>query len=487
MASDVLPANCLQPLWVTDLGDDAIDLASLCGLHLDEWQQEILRTSLGMGADDRFSARQMLLLVPRQQGKNITIEARELAGLFLLHEKIMLHTAHEYKTAVSSYRRMKEWIDQAGSALPHYSKIRWRENTTETSIYIPKVDRGGDQRESSFLQFTPRTSAAGRGLTVELLVVDEAYEYTASAASALAFTQNQSKNPQSWITSSTGFPESTELLALRELGLSAELDNLGFFEFKADDDCDPGDKSQWRKALPGLVSGRQRISEIEAHYAKAKALGDFTDFNREILGLWATNDIPSLIPAPLWHSLKVEDLDSWVAPDEFAFGVQVSPATAGRQRTYIYACGQDELGFYHVWNVADDDDILWAADFLKIQQERRKPRVTVIDPGGPASALLPLFDDAGVQYTCLKAQQGMAASAQSEALIRDSRVRHSGQDEALDEAVRQGVRRWIGNKGAWVWAPKNEFGDVAALEAMSFAMFALQGVDPAETRSGGWW
>ena len=53
--------------------------------------------------------------------------------------------------------------------------------------------------------------------------------------------------------------------------------------------------------------------------------------------------------------------------------------------------------------------------------------------------------------------------------------------------MRQGVRRWIGNKGAWVWAPKNEFGDVAALEAMSFAMFALQGVDPAETRSGGWW
>src|SRR5690606_16162680 len=100
-----------------------------------------------------------------------------------------------------------------------------------------------------------------------------------------------------------GFPDSTELLAMREMGLSGEVENLLFVEYKAEDGSDPGDVEQWYHALPGLRTGRTRLDEIEKHYLKAKALGDFTDFNREIRGLWATNDVGSLIPKALWESL----------------------------------------------------------------------------------------------------------------------------------------------------------------------------------------
>jgi hypothetical protein len=45
-------------------------------------------------------------VVGRQNGKNAILEARELAGLFLLGEKLIIHTAHEQKTASEHFRRM---------------------------------------------------------------------------------------------------------------------------------------------------------------------------------------------------------------------------------------------------------------------------------------------------------------------------------------------------------------------------------------------
>lgn len=485
----VLPANAFQPLWFTNTGDDAVDLAALCGLYLDDWQQEILRCSLGLTEDERFSARQMLLLVPRQQGKNIILEARELAGLFLLEEKVMAHTAQEQRTAISSYRRVKDHILNGGDAIPNFKHIRWLENTTEISISLPRIETGDNPRESGRLIFSPRSPNALRGLTVELLVVDEAYAYTAEQAEALEFTQNQSQNPQLWLTSSTGMPESTELIAKRQIGLDGSLPSMGFFEFKADDGCDPGDEEQWRKALPGLRTGRTKIEEIRSHYIKAKThvtngTGDFTGFNRELLGLWATNDIPSTISAALWQTMALEDLSDWTAPETFAFAVDVSPDTNGVVNTSIYAVGTDEYGFHHVWNVAADEGLLWVADFLKIQQDERSPRVTVIDPQSPAGALLPMFDEKDVQYTTLSSSQCMAACSGFLASAKDGRLRH-GNDPILNEAVRAGTQRFIGQKGAWLWARKTIDDNVTPLIAASYALFALTGVEAAE-ETGGW-
>lgn len=491
-SAPVLPANAYIPTYFTDRGDDAIDLAAVCGLYLDDWQQEILRCSLGYTEEQVFSARQMLLLCTRQQGKNIILEARELAGLFLLHEPIMGHTAQEQRTAIGSYRRVKAHIMNAIDVLPNADKIRWLENTTEISISLPQVKKGRDKREASRLIFTPRTSNALRGYTVNLLVIDEAYSYTADQAAALEPTQNQATNPQLWLTSSTGMPESTELLAKREMGLSQALPDMGFFEYKADDGCDPGDESQWFKALPGLRTGRTPISEIRSQYLKAKThaeqgTGDFTEFNRELLGLWASVDVPSTIPRAVWDSMRHPDGVEWSAPQEFAFAVDVSPTPAdghGEQFTSIYAVGADSDGFAHIWNVASDEGLMWVPEFLKTLQEQRNPRVTVIDPMSPAGALLPMFDDLGVQYTSLSSSQCMSACSQFLAYAMDGRLRHGG-DELLDEGVAAAVQRWVGKKGAWLWARKNLDSNITAVVASTYALFALSGVDPAK-KGGGW-
>jgi phage terminase large subunit-like protein len=482
----VLPANTHIPLFHTSLGDEAVAYAALCGLYLDDWQQEILKGLLSFRADNRMSARRALFLVPRQQGKTIILEARNLVGLFLLKEKVMLHTAHEYKTAVSTHRRVREHIERAGGDLPiPFDRIRFRENTTETSITIPKIVKNGRTvHPGSFLQFTPRTPGAGRGLTVELLIVDEAYAYTAAQASALDFTQNQSKNPQVIVTSSTGFPDSTELWALRDMGLSGERDNMLFVEYKAEDGSDPGDVEQWYHALPGLRTGRQRLEEIEDHYAKAKAKGDFTDFDREIRGLAATTDIGSRIPIVLWNDLRYPPEHSVNLPDKFAFAIDVDPDMSGAS---VYAVGQDSDGFFFMWQGAHDEGVNWVAPWLKIQQEQRPGHyVTVLDGYAPVGSLRPQFDDLGVEYVSLTSSQCMQACMQFESFARDNRLRH-GSDSLLDEAVSNGVTRNVGSKGGWLWAPKIVGAEIRPLVASTYALFGLTAVKPPERRSGDFW
>lgn len=473
---DVLPPTVFQPLFLSSLGDDAVDLAAVTGLYLDEWQAEVVRTSLTFKGSDpeasKFAARQMCLLVPRQQGKNVCLEARELAGLFLLNEKTILHTAHEFRTAQASFKRLRERIEAAPVLEPE--KIRFRNSGAETSILTP----GG-----SYAVFTPRTAGAGRGLSVDLLIIDEAYALTADQASALRPTQNAVSRPQLWLTSSTGFPDSSELLAMREQGLS-KVESLGFFEWKADDGCDPGDREQWHQALPGLQSGRQDIDEIVIAYEHAKATGDYTDFNREYLGLWATNDIGALISPTLWGSLKYEDGYKPPLPDKFAFAIDVDPQSNGAS---IFAVGQDENGFFFPWRAAHDDGVLWVAEWLKIQQEQRPGHyVTVFDGQAPVGQLKSQFDDLGVEYVELGAAQCIQACSKFETFVRDGRIKH-GDDPLLTDAVNNGVKRLIGAKGAWLWSPKIQGAEIRPLVAATYALFGLTAVEPPEKRSGDFW
>src|SRR6185295_13483110 len=79
-------------------GPEAVDLAELAGLRLDDWQQWILREALSEQANGDWSAFEVAILVSRQNGKGSILEARQLAGLYLLHEGLQVHTAHEFKT-----------------------------------------------------------------------------------------------------------------------------------------------------------------------------------------------------------------------------------------------------------------------------------------------------------------------------------------------------------------------------------------------------
>jgi hypothetical protein len=55
-------------------------------------------------ADGKWAAFEVGLNVARQNGKGSILEARELAGLFLLGERLIIHSAHEFATSLEAFR-----------------------------------------------------------------------------------------------------------------------------------------------------------------------------------------------------------------------------------------------------------------------------------------------------------------------------------------------------------------------------------------------
>ena len=99
------PRIQIEPERVASDGSDAALLMSTYGLDLDEWQKDILDCWLGKDESGKYNVTNAGLSLPRQNGKNVCLEAREFFGLVVNGERI-LHTAHQVRTSKKSFRRL---------------------------------------------------------------------------------------------------------------------------------------------------------------------------------------------------------------------------------------------------------------------------------------------------------------------------------------------------------------------------------------------
>lgn len=99
------PTFMHEPQRFSSDGDDAALLMSEYASPLDDWQLCVVRCWLGKDKNGNYNVTSAGVSVPRQNGKNVCIEARELYGLVVNAERI-LHTAHQVKTSKKSFRRL---------------------------------------------------------------------------------------------------------------------------------------------------------------------------------------------------------------------------------------------------------------------------------------------------------------------------------------------------------------------------------------------
>jgi phage terminase large subunit-like protein len=86
------PRICSLPESESSAGREAVELARMAGLVLDPWEEFVLASALGERQDGQWAAFEVGLVVSRQNGKGAILEARELAGLFLLGERLLIHS-----------------------------------------------------------------------------------------------------------------------------------------------------------------------------------------------------------------------------------------------------------------------------------------------------------------------------------------------------------------------------------------------------------
>lgn len=439
-----------MPRSTGSAGAEAVDLAAAAGLILDPWQRFVLEAALGEADDGRWAARTVTLIVPRQNGKGSILEARELAGMFLFGSRLLIHSAHEFKTAAEAFRRILQLIEQ----------------TPDLDAQVMRVtrshgDEGIELRNRSRLRFMARSKGAGRGFSGDDLFIDEAYDFHDQALDAILPTMSARPNPQLWFTSSAPLDDdrSAVLRRFMRAGRSGTDPTACYVEYSADADDDIGNERTWAKANPAYP---HRISD--ASIAAELALQGVDGFRRERLSIVDLREqtTESTLDVRLWESLA--DADS--APDDpVTFGLDVSP---DRQWASFVAIGDTPSGRLHVEVVDRRARTGWVVA-RAVELVERWGGPLAISQGSPASSLVPELTEAGVPVVEVTNAANARACGMFVDRLNDHGFVHRG-DIALRDAIANAYPRDYGD--LWMWSRKRSTGtDISPLIAATIALW----------------
>lgn len=454
------PLYHLVPPARSSAGQETINLAASAGLMLDEHQQLVLHGGLGEVPDRRhpglvrWAAPVVADIEPRQNGKNSTVTARQLGGLYLFEEPLQVHTAHRADTALDAFDRLCEVIDGSPD-LRRRVKRMLRGNGTQ-SVEL--------QRPRRRVVFRTRSKGAGRGIPPQVLYIDEAF-YLIDLGAIVPSTSAQ-RNPQHWYSSSapTPTPESESLRRLMRRGRAAAMGQgkapgLAYFEWSAR--VPPTtDRAEWTKAVEALMHDPRALAEANAALGTRLSVESvetmdrtaMTDeeYARERLGLVFIDEdeaVDPVIPPVDWAACRSEataeaPASTIVKPVVYAFEVSMD-----RKWSVIAAAGRSSIEGTHVEIGENRPGTGWLPARLLELQQNHAPTEIVCHAGGPAGGLLAELERLGVKVTKLTTQEYAQACEAAYDDITEGRWKHLGQPE-LDKAVSGATKRTTGD--VWV-------------------------------------
>ncbi len=451
------------PACVSSAGEEAVELARMAGLVLDPWQEFVLAASLGEREDGKWAAFEVGVVVSRQNGKGSILEARELAGLFLLGERFIIHSAHQFDTSLEAFRRLLTLIEDT----PDFDR---RVKRVVRSHGEEGIELKGGQR----IRFRTRTKGGGRGFTSDCLILDEAMILPESAHGALLPTLSARPNPQVWYTGSAVDQEVHEhgivLARIRERGLRGDDPALAYAEWSVDGDefaARPElatDLEAWAQANPGLGI---RISA--EHIGREQRSMDPKTFAVERLGVgdWPRTD--GLGDRPIdpeaWAALRDPKSS---ALDPVCFALDVAP---DRSSAAICVAGWRSDGRKHVEVVEHERGTGWAAERLAELKKAHRTVAIVCDGSGPVSSLLPQLEELKVDVTLVNAKEHGQACGMIYDAVEQRTIRHLGSQE-MASAIAGAVKRPLGD--AWAWSRKSSTVDISPLVACTLALWGIQ-------------
>lgn len=456
------PRIKIEPERTETDGGDAALLMGEYGYKLDEWQQSILNCWLGKN-NGIYSVTSAGLSLPRQNGKNVCLEAREFYGLIVNGERI-LHTAHQVRTSKKAFRRLAAMFTDKNhpEIIDEVKHIRFTNG--EECI---ELNNGG------MIEFSARSRQAARGFDgISLVVYDEAQELTDDQVEAITATLSASSTGTRQIiyTGTPPYPGCPGEVFKRRRNVCLE---------------EPGKHDAWHE---WSVSA-DRISEINTQdvslwYMTNPALGirlteDFTfeemrsmspdGFARERLGWWLPaleREIDYAIPADIWDACKSEEQK----PDgRTAYGVKFS--ADGSMVALCGACvGENEITRISLIDYKPTGyGLQWLADWLN---ERYKvASCVVIDGRNGVDVLIDKISNTWrVKGSVIKPNTTNVIASVSllmDALNEQTVTWYSGQD-ALRESAITATKRKIA--GGWGFGGDNSI----PVEACALALWGLK-------------
>lgn len=294
------PTHSVVLPYTDSKGAEACTLYAETGREPQPWQTLLIDNILATNEDGLWVHPKYGYSVPRRNGKGEILTIRELYGLSIGEH--ILHTAHRTTTSSSASKRLAALLKAKG-----YEEIlRPKKNEVYVNAYtyskqfglerITLLDTGGS------VDFRTRTSAGGLGEGFDLLIIDEAQEYTDDQQSTLQYVVSDSPNPQIILcgTPPTAVSKGTVFPKLRDSCLMGSADEVGWAEWSVDQMSDVNDIDLWYLCNPAM--GYQ----LTERKIKNEDKTDEIDYNIQRFGLWIKYNQKSVITEAEWLALEVE-------------------------------------------------------------------------------------------------------------------------------------------------------------------------------------
>lgn len=436
----------------------AVDLYEKSKRVTQKWQIGLLKHILAVNEDGLWVHTKFGYSVPRRNGKNEIVAIRELSGLEKGEQ--ILHTAHRTTTSHAAWERLKRIIEQAGYVEDEdYSTLR---ATGRERIEFHKT--GGRA------EFRTRTSTGGLGEGFDLLVIDEAQEYTDDQESALKYVVTDSKNPQTIFcgTPPTLVSSGTVFVNLRNKALEGNMKNTGWAEWSVEDESDVYDKELWYKTNPSLGT-IFTIRSVEDEIGT-----DILDFNIQRLGLWVKYNQKSAISEKDWVGLKVQRMPKLVGPLHVGIKYGKDGNNVAMSVAVKTLSGKVFVETIDCQSVRNGN--LWMLRFLSLADIES----VIIDGASGQNLLASEMREYGLMSPVLPTvKEIIVANSKWEQAIYQSNICHKGQP-SLHEVVTNCEKRLIGSQGGFGYKSQYEDMDISLMDSAILAYWSCSEVKKAK-------
>ena len=379
------PRIKVEPRRSSTDGKDAALLMQEYGYKLDPWQSDILDCWLGLDERGEYIVTSAGLALPRQNGKNVCLEAREFYGMVVNGERI-LHTAHQVRTSKKSFRRLAGMFTDKRH--PEVTDIVKSIRYTNGEECI-ELDNGGS------IEFSARSRQAARGFDgISLVVYDEAQELTDDQVEAIMATLSASSTGTRQIIYSgtppyPGCPGEV-FRRRRSVCISDPGKHDCWHEWSVDaesiNNINVSDTSLWYMTNPAL--GIRLTEEFTAEELRTMSADGFA---RERLGWWMpviTEKTEYAIPADIWDACKS---DAPKPEGKTAYGVKFSAdgSTVSLCGAVIPTIGPARISL--IETRLTGQGIKWLSDWLN--QRYKRASCVVIDGRNGVDVLIERIAD----------------------------------------------------------------------------------------------
>ncbi len=262
-------------------------MARRLGMELMPWQQHVADVAFEVDPETgRLAYREIVLTVPRRSGKSALLLA------VLIHRMIAMQSAQ-----VAAFT-MQNGL-QARMRLRREWKPLLEKSPALRDVFDPSMFSGAEAlifKNGSRLEVSAGTSSSGHGATLDLAVVDEAFDQPDDRLEQ-AFRPAIRTQPdaQLWWVSTAGSPADVWFLGKVEAARAAagQASGTAIFEWSAPEDADASDPAVWWDCMPALGFVRANRSglterDIAEEYAAMTAGGNEDGFRRAYLNQWVS-------------------------------------------------------------------------------------------------------------------------------------------------------------------------------------------------------